>query len=205
MKQIFLILSVVLVIGCQSYDAREALTAGQYDSVLIRVAPYVIRKPDEISYEERFLGKNRPFYKKFLTITGGEITHYLEKDTAVLFSFQHRDMTSLYEHYRALGGYYKLDKGGNIAFMNLLYHTPRLTKDEMESRGEALFNEMVKTGHVSKYIGNKDFIDTPSDDFYYDTKRNRWDYTENSSWKFLEEAKERAANASDSAAVQKPW
>jgi hypothetical protein len=204
MKQLFVLLLVVLLIGCQSYDARQALTPERYDSVLIRVAPYVIKKSDEISYEERFLVKNRPFYRKFLTITGGEISYYAEKDTAVFFSFQHRDMTSLYEHYRALGGYYKADKDGNISFMNLLYHTPRLTKDEMQSKGKELFNEMVKTGNVSKYIGNKDFVDTPSADFYYDTKRNRWDYTENSSWKFLEEAKERAANASDSAAAQKP-
>ena len=28
--------------------------------------------------------------------------------------------------------------------------------------------------------------------FYYNTKINRWDYTPNSSWKFLEDAKKQA-------------
>jgi hypothetical protein len=204
MKQVLVILSVILMIGCQSYDARQTLTAEQYDSVLIRVAPYVIKKPDEISYEERFLVKNRPFYQNFIKLTGGQISHYEKKDTAVLFFFQHRDLTSLYEHYRGLGGYYKEDPDGKIVYMNLLYHTPRLTKEEMKSKGDELFTEMVQKGNVARFIGDRSIIDTPNADFYYDTKRNRWDYTENSSWKFIEEAKERAAGVSDSTAVQKP-
>ncbi len=204
MKQYLLFLLALVAIGCQSFDAREALSAEQYDSVLVRVAPYVIKKPDELSYDERFLLKNRPFYKNFITLTGGEITHYVKTDTAVLFSFRYRDLTSLYEHYRALGGYYKEDSQGRIAFMNLLYHTPRLTKQEMKSKGNELFKEMTLKGNVARFIGDRSFIDTPNADFYYDTKRNRWDYTENSSWKFLEEAKQRAADgARDSIAAEK--
>jgi hypothetical protein len=197
MKQFFFALLTFVAFGCQSYDARESLSAEEYDSVLVRVAPYVIKKPDELSYEERFLVKNRPFYQNFIRLTGGQISHYEKKDTAVLFFFQHKDLTSLYEHYRGLGGYYKEDSNGKIVYMNLLYHTPRLTKEEMESKGDELFNEMVQKGNVARFIGDRSFIDTPNDDFYYDTKLNRWDYTENSSWKFLEQAKERAEKEAD--------
>ena len=188
----FSLLFLLVAICCRSYDPHEVLSSERYDSVLIEIAPYVIKKPDEFSYKERFQRKSQPFYWNFIKVSAGELTYYLQADTATHFFFSHRDLTSLYEHYRGLGGYYKTDKGGNIIYMNILYHTPRLLKEEMEERGKLLFDEMVSYGNVNKYLGDKSYIDTPNNDFYYNTTLNRWDYTENSSWKFLEEARQKA-------------
>jgi hypothetical protein len=48
---------------------------------------------------------------------------------------------------------------------------------------------MMKNGNVNAYLGNQSFIHTPNDDFFYDTKENRWASTPRSGWNFLKEAK----------------
>lgn len=196
MRKLFFIF-ILLVSGCSaSYDA-ERMEAGQRNHILKQIAPFVIKKPDEFSYKDRVKPENFPFYENFMELTESKLAYYHATDTANFFFFEHRDLTSLYEHYRGLGGYFRNNKNDSIIFINLLYHTPRFTREEMDKKGRQLFEEMAEQGNVNKYIGNQEFIHTPNDDFYYNTKTNRWDYTENSSWKFLEEARE-AASGSDS-------
>lgn len=191
-----LIFLLLLLVGCSKpYDAKQNLSKEEYALWLNSVAPYVIKKPDHISYEDRTKPEYKAFYDNFIKETGGELRYAVKTDTANIFFFSHRDHTSLYEHYRGLGGYFKTDSNGHINYIMLLYHTPRFTKEEMEARGQELFKEMVSRGHVSKFIGNRQYIHTPNKDFFYNDKINRWDYTENSSWKFLEEAKQAADSA----------
>lgn len=188
----YAVLSVLLVACDTSYDAKKNLSENEYHQTLAKVAPYVIGKSDEFSYEARFLPENKAFYDNFISLTGGELVYFKERDSASLFYFQYRDLTSLYEHYRGLGGYFRHDENGEISFLNILYHTPRLTKTEISERAKLLFEQMLQKGNVNTFLGNKQFIQTPNDDFYYNTSLNRWDYTENSSWRFLEEAREQA-------------
>lgn len=197
MKKIlfFLAISLVMLSCSASFEAKENLQGNEYTLTLLQIAPYVVKKPDEFSYEDRFKTENQTFYNRFIELTGGKLTYYYKNDTASLFFFEHKDLSSLYEHYRGLGGYYKSDVDGNIECMNILYHTPRLTRKEMDERRLLLFKEMMTLGNVAKFSGNREYIDTPNADFYYNTKTNRWDYTENSSWKFLEEAKQAADSA----------
>jgi hypothetical protein len=192
MRVLILLLLIVLV-GCEtSIEAKKVLGTAEYDALLYKVAPFVIKKPDAYTYENRFDGANRPFYKNFIELTKSEISYFYKADTVSFFSFTYRDLTSLKEHYRVLGGYYKMNEKDSIVFLNLLYHTPRFTGAEMAEKGKLLFETMIRNGNVDRFIGSKNFVDTPNEDFYYNTKLNRWDYTENSSWKFLEEAKQQA-------------
>lgn len=193
MRNTFFSALAIFAISCtNSFEAKDNLDKEAYSIELTKIAPYVIKKPDEFGYEDRFKKENQNFYNKYIQLTNARLSYYLVNDTATLFFFEHKDLTSLYEHYRGLGGYYKANDKGDILFLNLLYHTPRLTRSEMDERGKALFETMVKEGNITKYLGDKKYVDTPNADFYYNTKMNRWDYTENSSWRFLEEAKQAA-------------
>lgn len=192
------LLLCIFFIGCENSYKPDSLSKKEYEELLLKLAPYNNKKPDEIDFPERFTKKVTPYYVEVVKVTQASIEYYYEADTAIFFFYKHKDVTSLFEHYRGLGGYFKMDDDKNITFLNLLYHTPRLTKEEMSQRGIELFKEMVTVGNVSKFLGNKKYIHTPNADFYYDTKTNRWDYTENSSWKFLEEARQ----AADSSTVK---
>jgi hypothetical protein len=180
-----------LMMACtKTYNAAGNLSKAQYDSLLLKLAPYVVKKPDEFSYDERFDIRNRPYYKNFISTSGAGIQYYHENDTAAFFFFRYRDLSSLYEHYRGIGGYLSRDASGNIIFLDLLFHTPRFTLSQMNNRSEILFEEMVVRGNVLKFLGNRSFIETPNADFFYDTELHRWNHRRNSSWKFLDDGKQ---------------
>lgn len=187
------VLLLIAVFGCErSIEAKKELSKAEYDTLLIKLGPYVVKKPDAFTYENRFNVENRPFYKNFIELTKAEVTYYKESDTCTFFTFSYRDLTSLKEHYRALGGYYRMNNNDSIVFLNLLYHTPRFTVEETQQKNKMLFESMIEKGNVTRFVGKREFIDTPNKDFYYNPKINRWDYTENSSWKFLDKAKQEA-------------
>jgi len=186
-------LLLLTLLGCESsMEARKMLNQSEHDALLDKLAPYVVKKPDAFAYENRFDVANKPFYRNFIELTKAELTYYKKADTGTFFSFTYRDLTSLKEHYRALGGYYRMNETDSIIFLNLLYHTPRFTAQEMLQKDKMLFESMIEKGNVDRFLGNKNFIDTPNKDFHYNTKLNRWEYTEGSSWKFLEDAKQKA-------------
>jgi CRISPR/Cas system CMR subunit Cmr6 (Cas7 group RAMP superfamily) len=187
----FRILAIALLIGSQlascsdSFDARANLSDTEYQNYLRLLAPYIHKKPDGLSFTERFHKKAEAYYAQLNERTNSRITHFVKNDSVCFFFFEYRDLTSLFEHYRGIGGYFKPGSADTLLHVNLLYHTPRFTAGEMKGKAEVLFAEMVKEGNVEKYIGNREFIHTPNEDFYYDVKTNRWDYTANSSWNFL--------------------
>jgi len=188
-KCIFLLSIGFSFVGCDQ-NPKDQLGETQYEKYKMMLTPYVNKKPDAISFEQRFDVDQRPYYKELNIHTGAEISHFQESDTAKFFFYQSKDLTSLYEHYRGLGGYFKTNEADSIIFVNLLYHTPRLTRAEMDKRSCELFKEMIRKGNVDKFLGDKKYVHTPNADFEYDTRTNRWVYTENSSWKFLEDAKQ---------------
>jgi hypothetical protein len=198
MRIVFALVFFLVLLSCKdSYNAHDNLTNEEYDDVMIAVAPYVAKKPDAITYEARFDEKNKEYYQKYIEATQSEILFFKKTDTANVFLFSYRDMSSLFEHYRGFGGYYKTDENGKISFLNLLFHTPRLTKEETTKTYPLLFKEMMMKGNVNAFLPNKKFIHTPNKDFYYNTKANRWDYTSESSWKFLQEAQQAADSAAN--------
>ena len=160
--------------------------------VLQKLAPYVLKKHDDFTFEDRFNSANEKYYATAVEKTSAELKYFVETDTASIFFISYRDLSSLYEHYQGMGGYYRTDENGNITFLNILYHTPRFTTDDQIARDPVLFKEMVTKGNVNRFLGNRKYIQTPSADFYYSTKSNRWEYTENSSWKFLREEEKKS-------------
>lgn len=195
--RILYFLLLLTIFACEtSHEAKKQLSKADYDQLLDNLSPYVIKKADAFSYEARFDAVNRPFYKNFIELTNAELSYHKRMDTANFFSFVYRDLTSLKEDYRVLGGYYRANSNDSIVFVNLLYHTPRFTAGELKGKDKMLFESMVKNGNVDRFIGKRNFIETPNEDFYYNTKLNRWDYTEKSSWKFIDSARQEASNDS---------
>lgn len=188
-----LVILVVAVFACEtSLDARKQMEVKRYDRLLSNLAPYVVKKPDALTYDNRFESLNRPFYNNFIELSHARLSYHKQTDTANFFSFVYQDLTSLQERYRAIAGYYRMNDHDSIIFVNLLYHTPRFTAEELKQKDRMLFENMVTKGNVDRFIGNKGFVETPNKDFYYNARVNRWDYTENSSWRFLDSARQRA-------------
>jgi hypothetical protein len=191
MKRILLLFALAIV-ACQPQTApEEYLSPVQLAVLKDNLLPFVIKKPDQLTYENRTDTAFRPLYREIDIAQQGIIKQLYPTDTAWFFVYHHKDRSSLFEHYRELGGYLKMDDQQNITYLNLLYHTPRWTPEEVEERSNELFQTMISKGSVQSFIGNKAYIKTPNEDFIYDPTINRWIMTENSSWKFLNEVEQR--------------
>lgn len=186
-----LIIPIVFVIAaCQTFDAQENLDNQAYSNWLLRLAPYVNKKPDGANWKDRFDERLASHYLQKIEAQESELMYFLRKDTLTYFFYVNKDLSSLFEHYRGHGGRFQTNESGEIKFLEILYYTPRWTKQEVKDKGRALFKDMVVNGHVNQYIGQKNYIHIPNEDFYYNTSENRWDYTGNSSWGFLEDIRE---------------
>jgi hypothetical protein len=189
-----LLLILFLTSKCSTYEPRKHLDENQYNDYLLKVSPFVNKKPKNTDFDDRFHKSNQHYYQILIAETNARLDFFYPTDTAIFFLYTLKDLTSLYEHYRAHGGYFRVNAKDSIVHLNLLFYTPRFTGDEMKEKGTKLFKEMVKKVNLKKYMGNRDYIHVPNDDFEYSAVENRWVYTENSSWKFLEEAKESAGS-----------
>jgi hypothetical protein len=190
---LYLFITIFLAACKKDYRVQSQLTDAQQRHYLLQVAPFVNKKPKEVDFEDRFKKANQLFYQNVIEKTQARFDYFYVTDTAKFFLYTSKDITSLYEHYRAQGGYFKVNENDSLIFLNVLFYTPRFTPEELETKGKILFYEMIKKGDVQKFVGNRDYIHVPNADFEYSTQENRWVYTENSSWKFLDEAKEEAA------------
>ncbi len=174
--------------ACSSIDAGDNLDAKATQSLLLELAPYVNKKPDQASFEERFSSVNQPYYEAKVKSQDAEIRYYVERNDTAYFLYVNKDLTSLFEHYRAQGGCFVREKDGAIKYLHLYFHTPRLTKEELLKRGEELFRYTLENKHINAYLGNIDYVKTPNQDFYYNDSLNKWEFTKNSSWRFLKDA-----------------
>lgn len=186
-----LLVAVNLLQACetQKYKAEKYLTQSQYDTLLVKLAPFVNKKPKSATFSERFTPKYTSYYEACVKGQESSMPFFYSTDSIHYFYYVNKDLTSLYEHYKGFGGTFKKHKDGQIAGLNLVFTTPRLTKEEITEKGKELFIEMVKTGDVATYKGNRQYVHLPNADFEYNKAENRWVYTENSSWSFLKDIK----------------
>ncbi|EMR03632.1 hypothetical protein [Cesiribacter andamanensis] len=182
-------LSLLLLQACSQHDPRAFMGEVEYQQLVQTLTPYVHKKPEGIAYNERFSDRLKPYYARLQAATEGQLRFYKQQDSLHYFYYVRRDPSSLFEHYLGFGGVFTKNSLGQITFLELFFQTPRLSWQQADQRGRLLFEELLQKGHAKAYVGNRDYIKTPNADFYYNSRENRWDYTENSSWKFIQEAR----------------
>lgn len=74
----------------------------------------------------------------------------------------------------AIAGCYTTDKNGNIKEFEEIYITPRFKNEEIEARADLVFLNLIKTGNVKAFLGNRDFIDFPDSLNHYDKANQQW-------------------------------
>jgi hypothetical protein len=201
MKRIsFLSLILLFASACSNYSPEKVYSSEELKELTGTMAPFLYKKPDHVAFEDRTKPENQRHYSEMQNACKGKFTHIKKQGDTLYFNFMYTDISSLYEHYKSFGGKVFI-VSEEVRYINLYYHTPRLEPKDTSKVNDLLFGELAKNGHVNKYVGNRDLIHTPNDDFYYDTENKHWDYTPNSSWNFLKEVKE--VEMPDTASVQK--
>ncbi len=115
--------------------------------------------------------------------------YYVDKDSVHYGLFIRREPKSLYIDYRAIAATFNRNKD-SIYNIELKFLSSMFRKDTIYGKADELFDLLIETGGVTKYEGNRDFIDWPSKDVYYDKKERKWALKNASEWgTVMDEAK----------------
>ena len=192
MKQIKKILTLIVAAyyfaGCTPYNPDNYLKSQEEkDSLVISFLPYVLPRPDNISLAQRFSDSMSVFFKNRMKSNELALnSYYINSDSLHYCMFVRRDLKSLYIDYRAVAASFKRNKD-SIYDVELKFLTPMFRRDTIYRKADELFKVLVETGNVNSYIGNRDFIDWPSQDVYYDKVEKKWAFREASEWYKLKE------------------
>lgn len=194
-KRLFGMVSLVLVLGisgCKDkYDPERFLSASEKDTITDRFLPYVLPRPDNLSLPDRFKDSMKTYYRSQIEPQEFKLyKYYIDKDSLQYAMFIRKDLKSLYIDYRAIAATFNRNKD-SIYNVELKFLTPMFRRDTIYRKADELFELLVSTGSIEKYIGNRDFVDWPSKDVYYDKKERKWALIKNSDWDKIKEEAEK--------------
>ena len=76
---------------------------------------------------------------------------------------------------RAVGGYVSFDRGAmKIKNFYEAFNTPRLSPEEAKTRGQYVFNELVKKGSIEHVSQMRHYIEWPDERLMYDIQTHQW-------------------------------
>ncbi len=184
-RKVYWSIALVMLFGCsEKYSPDNYFSSEKEKELLVDfLLPYVLPKPDNITFDARFSDSVKVSYQEeakkdslFLR------SYYIDpNDSLHYFLVQRRDRKSLFVDYRAIAGVYKL-KNGKREEMELKFLTTMMRKDTIEEKASILFHELITKGNIDNYIGNRAYVDWPSQDVYYSKAAKMWKLKADSEW-----------------------
>jgi hypothetical protein len=169
---LFIFLTVILFSCKHKYDVNKYYSSSDRDTLLTAIITYVYIHPQYATWETRFDQQYRKYYISQLPKFRFE-KYFIDKNNTHYY-YIIRPARSVQGNLRGVGGSFKLDANGKIISFKEIFNTPAGDLNELRTKGEELFNWMVKTGNVNDYVKNPDFIEWPNPQSYYDTIRHEW-------------------------------
>ena len=160
-------LGIILFCGCKT-DAPSTLdfafyfSADEQKEVLAKIISYVYIAPPNVSKEDRFLAKHRPFYEK---------SRY--------YFYLLRPARNINDYKRGVAGMFTMDDKGEINFFREFFVTKMIPETEVINFGKIIFDDLIKNkGSIPMTSLREDFIEFPGIMSQYDTTMYEWTYKE---------------------------
>jgi hypothetical protein len=176
----FLLLIPLFIFSCQSNSNKisKYFNESERDTLLTNIITYIYIKPTYANNATRFQAQFRKYYVESLPKFSLE-NYYIAPDSTHYF-FLIRPVGNTLKYRRGVLGKFKL-KQATAAAGSLMptdfeevINTPHLEEALVKERGAFLFNELIKTGNLDKYLGMKHYIEWPDSTLVYDKKINEW-------------------------------
>jgi hypothetical protein len=194
MKYIFIALVLLGVVACgPGSPSQVELTEIQRESLLQQLAIYLDDRPENVSGEARFDKKHKKFYAELVKRNEASIEQLVAQCDTLYFMYKKKDRRSLYEHYRFIGGKLAMSDSANIAYLDILFHTPRLGPEELD-KGQFLFDKMLAGESLASMHGDMKYIEWPDADYAYNPAARKWELKPESKLNELEYFREKKAD-----------
>jgi len=158
-----------------SYDTSVYISPQEQDSLIYKTLRYSAKLPPTATHETKFNSVFDPYYKSFLKTY--DIRHYWISPDKTNFFFMTREARSVTPMREGIGGKLTVGDQGRITSYEEIFRTWKMADDSLKSRGEELFNAMIKgedlTPYYSKNKGDR-YIEFPDDRFFFNKNDKRW-------------------------------
>lgn len=160
--------------GSRSYDPSTALTPQQKDALLMAIARYAVKAPENISGDARFDKAFDEYYQQRLATCRLE-RYYRDGD--VQYFLLSQPAPSLTEKRHATGGILEM-KNGRLSRYEEVFRTWKMVPDTLRRRSYLLFDKMVKgeslEPYQTKHTAPDEYIEFPDDRTSFDPDARAW-------------------------------
>ncbi|MBW6497691.1 MAG: hypothetical protein K0B09_04830 [Bacteroidales bacterium] len=157
----------------QQYRIENYFSTDQKDTLLADMVTFIGVKPKTATTQTRFESEFRPYYVAYSRQF--QIIYFYVNNEADHYYYLIRPARSLAGTTRGVGGRFRLENE-KITDFEEVFNTPVFDEDKLFEIGETLFLEMIETGDVNRYLGNKLFIEWPDDRLRYHKGLHEWRY-----------------------------
>lgn len=155
------------------YRVENYFSSDQKDTLLTDIVTLIGVKPRTATSLTRFEQEFRPYYIQYSEEF--KMVYYFVNENDDHYYYLIRPARSTKGNTRGVGGKFRFENEIIIEFEEI-FNTPVLDEDQLIEIGEILFLEMIETGSVEQFFGNKFYIEWPDERLKYHKGLNEWRY-----------------------------
>lgn len=178
---IFLLAILLFGSGCENkknentFLYTDSITESEQEELIYSIIRYAGRLAPQATHETKFESRFDDDYRK---IVSDYTLHFIKKgESENTFFLISRIAPSLYEKRIAIGGEMR-NENGSITFYKEHFRTWRMVEQEMLEKSTLLFGKMINNESLASYYpknsGDKEFIEFPNEDVWFDTESRLW-------------------------------
>jgi hypothetical protein len=159
--------------GKNPYSPENNIIHDNIDSLKTDMVTYIGKRPRGALQGDR----HRPEFRTWFSEMAQQyelMYYYVDENNLHYFYMIRPARNHTGNVNRGIGGMFETDSDLVITRFFEIFNTPIKPLDALREIGLSLFEEMIKTGNVEKWIGNKEYIEWPGIGSRYDETINEW-------------------------------
>ena len=174
-KYIYLMVIITSVASCTSKSDKTSkyFSKSERDTLLTNIITFIYVKAPYANNTNRFEPQFRKYYTQ--SLPKFSIQDYRITADSTHYFFLIRPVGNNTKYRRGVLGRFKLKKGSLMPTdFEEIINTPHLEEAIVKERGAFLFQELVKSGNLNKYLAMKHYIEWPDSTLVYNKSINEW-------------------------------
>lgn len=144
------------------------------ETILTNAIILIYKTPKGVRKEEKQKPEIRPLYQNMMPQF--KWVYYYVDDEDYNHFYMVRPAKNTKGYVRGVAGKFKLADDLSLLEFEEIFNTPMLPEEEVLSKGEYLWQDLMHYGHVDRYFLNKGFIEFPDERCRYDFEKKEWRY-----------------------------
>ncbi len=160
----------------EHYSLDQYFSGPERDTLLTNMVTYIYRRPAKATVENRTHPRYRQYYIR--SAAEFEYVYHAKNNDGVHYYYLIRPARNLERNFRGVGGRFTTNENLELVTFEEVFNTTIMDKQSLREKGLLLFEEMVETGNVDRYLSDQNLVEWPDHRLHYNTERREWRYVD---------------------------